>query len=230
VASLWAAGKALGKLRQGRIEAFLIMNAGFILFSASMPGVPKYDGVRLFLPLFPFIACLAGLGLRRLWGWLVERLRSNSRVAALFGCYFAWLVVGLAWMHPFYLSYYGGAVGGAYGAHRVFKLESTYWAEVVDEAVIDVILTETPEGGIFAIYPHERFALDLLVPQILKERPDIQERHFDEGTWDLAVLNCRQGMFTEQAWNLYREGTPIFAHRRQGVPLCLVFKRERKDR
>jgi len=228
LASLWATVSSLKRFRESRVEMFLILNAGFILFSASMPGVPRYDGVRLFLPAFPFIACLAGLGLGKTWDWLRGRCNATWQTAAPFIAYFLWLLVGLVWMSPFYLSYYGGVVGGAYGAHCVFGMESIYWAESVDADVVDTIVRETPEGGVFAIFPHERFALDLIVPEVQNRRPDIREEHFDEDTWDVAALTCRQGMFTDKAWRLYQEGTPTFAHRRQGVPLCLVFKRDRE--
>lgn len=227
LASLWASVSSLKRFRESKVEIFLVLNAGFILVSASMPGVPRYDGVRLFLPAFPFIACLAGLGLGKGWDWLRSRVHASWRAAVPFGACFVWLLAGTVWMSPFYLSYYGGLVGGAYGAHQVFGMESIYWAESVDAEVVDTIVRETPEGGVFAIFPHERFALDLIVPEIRSRRPDIREGDLNEDTWDVAALSCRQGMFTDNAWRLYREGTPILAHRRQGVPLCLVFRRGR---
>lgn len=231
VAAIVAAVKALRRFRTSKVEVLLVANAAFILFSASMPSVPKYDGVRLFLPAFPFIACLAGLGLRQAQPWLLERLKSARNAAWAFGLYFLWQAAGIAWMHPFYLSYYGGLVGGAAGAHRLFGMESTYWADVVDQKVVDFLIQRVPQGGTFVVFPYERLALDLVLKDQLKNfRPDISEGNFEEGRWDVAVLNCRQGLFDEAAWELYRKGQPAFAHRRQGVPLCLIFIKDQRPR
>ncbi len=46
---------------------FAAINFAAILLLAALPWSPKYDGVRLFLPLFPFVALLAGAGFQRLW-------------------------------------------------------------------------------------------------------------------------------------------------------------------
>lgn len=229
LAAALAAARSLRSIRSRPVEGFLLANAGFILLSASMPGVPKYDGVRLFLPAFPFLACLAGMGLRAAYRWLTQRLRSQHRAFAVAAAYFLWLAAAIAWMHPFYLSYYGGLAGGVRGAHSLLGMESTYWSDVVDEDAVQFIVDRTPPGGSFVVFPYERLAMDLILKEHLKkERPDIREEGFDEGRWDVALLNCRQGMFNEPAWELYRNGKPAFAHRRQGVPLCLGFINERK--
>ena len=227
VSAIWGGVVRLRDLKKQPVTVFLVLNAGLILLSASMPGVPKYDGARLFLPAFPFIACLAGIGLREAFG-LVERCLDSVRLAsAVLGGYFLWLSASLVWIHPFYLSYYGGAVGGVSGANRVLQLESSYWAEAFEQEALDFLVRNAPDGGVYAIHPHERFALDLILkPEISAVRPDLREEHFDEDTWDLLILNCRQGMFSEKAWQLYRHGQPVFVHRRQGVPLCMIFQRE----
>lgn len=210
--------------RKNKIEILLAANAFLILLSASSPGVPKYDGVRLFLPAFPFIACLAGLGLSTIHDYLMKHLKDLRKVGAIWAAYLVWLIAGIAWMHPYYLSYYGGLAGGASGAHKIFGFESTYWGDVVDDQALDFVIENAPKRAGYVIVPHGRLALDNVLKMQLKEkRPDIREVDFDEAKWDIAVLNCRQGLFNDQAWNLYKQGKPAFVHKRQGVPLCMIF-------
>jgi len=42
------------------LDALVLLNAVFTIGLAALPNVPKYGGVKLFLPFFPFLAILAG--------------------------------------------------------------------------------------------------------------------------------------------------------------------------
>ncbi|MDP7130317.1 MAG: hypothetical protein QF437_07505, partial [Planctomycetota bacterium] len=63
-------------------------------------------------------------------------------------------------------------------------------------------------------------------PLVKNLRPDIRRVPFDPADWDLLVLICRQGMFTEKAWQIYRHQEPAFVNSRQGVPLCMIFEKD----
>jgi hypothetical protein len=101
----------------------------------------KYDNDRLFMPVYPFLAALAGIG----FGWLLQGLhrlmeclqrpRLTSAAGWLLGA--ALLVpqsVGMAGLYPHLLSYYSEAVGGLPGATRL-GLETTYWCETYASAL-----------------------------------------------------------------------------------------------
>jgi len=117
-------------LRDDR-QAFLVANLAVTLGVFAMPGVPKYDGVRLFLPAFPFLALLAGIGGARCWDWVARRWRRRPwRPLLLSALFFLGQFAGIAWFHPYELSYYNALVGGLWGAEKL-GFETTYWHEVV---------------------------------------------------------------------------------------------------
>jgi hypothetical protein len=100
-----------------------------------------YDDDRLFMPTFPFLAALAGMG----FSWLVvllkaffQRLRRPGFAAALSAAaaigFLITPILGIVTFYPHYLSYYSESVGGLPGATKL-GLETTYWAESFKEAV-----------------------------------------------------------------------------------------------
>jgi 4-amino-4-deoxy-L-arabinose transferase-like glycosyltransferase len=119
-----------------------------LLISALVPMLPfiighsiVYDGERLFLPAFPFLAALAGLG----FGWLAdgvrglaERWRRPTWAGAMaVGCAAVLLAppaMATVSLYPHLLSYYSEGVGGLPGAVKM-GLDATYWVETYAEAI-----------------------------------------------------------------------------------------------
>ena len=119
-----------------------------MLAVASAPKTPRYDGVRLFLPVFPFLALLGGKGSLVLVRW-VERMgsaRLTRWVAAAIGLAIAaeggWALVSY---YPFELSYFNSIVGGLPGAEKR-GFETTYWGEALNDDVLTQ-LNNLPDGS-----------------------------------------------------------------------------------
>jgi 4-amino-4-deoxy-L-arabinose transferase-like glycosyltransferase len=94
-----------------------------------------FDNERFMMPVFPFIAALAGVGFVRTVT-TVERFLSNRRmdlrrqqlvVIMLIMMLVPHLLLAYD-LYPDLLSYYSEVIGGAYGA-RLLGLETTYWSE-----------------------------------------------------------------------------------------------------
>ena len=103
------------------------------------PSVPRYDGPRLFLNAFPFVACLAGAGFARsldlLGGALGKPLAGAGR-AALGALLLGSAALGLWRVHPFEpYSYYNALIGGPSGALRL-GLSPVLWA-MADRRSVD---------------------------------------------------------------------------------------------
>lgn len=127
---------------------------------ASAPGTPKYDGIRLFAPLFPFLALMAGGGadlLLAIGRWADRRHAASSpyapksaRSAFLLGL-FVLLALGVdggfgMTYHPHLLSYFNPLVGGIAGAEKA-GYEVTWWGEVVDDEVLEELDETIPDGA-----------------------------------------------------------------------------------
>jgi hypothetical protein len=117
-----------------------------------------YDNDRLFMPAFPYIAALAGIGLdwtlRGIRSWLT--LRGRMALATPLAVIVLVLVYGphlalAAPLYPHWLSYYSEIVGGLPGATRL-GLETTYWCDTYTEA-LDYLNKNAQMGDVVWIDP-----------------------------------------------------------------------------
>jgi len=214
--------------------ALLALGLAIALIPNALPSSPKYNGVRLFLPAFPFLAALAGGGFA--WAQLrlstvlkaegPRRARLSGLIAAALG---AILLLpgfsGAARTHPYQLAYYNSLVGGTAGA-SARGFETIYWGQVFQEA---------PQflNGIEKPYPRV-----LLVPKgviYLLEfqqaagalRPDVlftgEER--EAASVDYVMFQAMQSDYTDLCWSLVREAEPVFEVTVEGTPLLLAYDR-----
>ncbi len=240
----------LSAIREGgkRIGLLLILSAAVPLGVAAVPGTLKYDGVRLFLPAFPFLACLAGVGFGAIAS-LLTRSGAGSpggktfRRVAVPVIGLALLVSPVVWTvryHPYYLSYYNEFAGGLRGASAM-GLEETYWGDAVNRDVWQYLLdaAQSEDGTrrpkVLYLGPwdapeiyqnrYAKFRLDAL---------DLENEMIVVGNQirlpDYILLNCRKGMFNEAMWKLYRDEGDCYTRTAtfefDGVPLVMVFKRK----
>ncbi|MHB8995418.1 MAG: ArnT family glycosyltransferase [Armatimonadota bacterium] len=123
-----------------RAALALMVWAVFInLLPSSLPSSPKYNGVRLFLPVFVPLIILAAAG----FGWLARSLaarlaRSGRETRLMLGLL---LIIALApglyattKSYPYGMSYYNALIGGTKGA-VARGMEATYWGDTFYAAV-----------------------------------------------------------------------------------------------
>jgi hypothetical protein len=153
---------------------WILLNLSALLIIRALPGTPVHDGVRLFCPVFPFLAMIAGIGGATLWsGSLcpagISRLGtfrqrtgifriSLSRIS-LVGIYLMCLF-NLFWYAPQWLSFYNPIVGGLSGAVRV-GMEPTYYWDGLDNEVLDWLKKNTKDGEKMMFSIHSRKTLQL---------------------------------------------------------------------
>jgi hypothetical protein len=59
---------------------WLFLNMLSLLFIRALPGTPVHDGIRMFVPAFPFLAIIAGIGAATLWkGIFWNRISVNKK-------------------------------------------------------------------------------------------------------------------------------------------------------
>ena len=215
--------------RANRWVLLILSQIAFYYVILVLPVSPDYDGVRLFLPVFPFLACLAGLGFRGLRDWVFRNSDrwpvlmkwGKERVAALiFVIVFAWPIIQLAVIHPFYLEYYNGLTGGVAGANRA-GFETTYWFDTVTPRVREEINQLPPQSRVGVLPPvvdYLRYMQDhgLLRKDLVMTQTDM----------DYIILLPRQSQFRDFVWELYHRHEPVFKLSLDGVPLLLIYRNQ----
>ena len=211
-----------------KIGMLIIFSALFPLILMSLPGIPKYDGVRLFLPAFPFLAILSGIGLEQLGektdGFIRRKLnlRTIIHLPLIIGLLFLGISARpLVAISPYYLSYYNILAGGVKGAKKL-GMETTYWGDSMTQTVLDY-LNGQPPGTRVNFFPVGSNIVPLL--EFSGElRSDIEVTSREKA--DFLVLNCRQGFFDDKLWKIYKEEKPIKEAGTfyKGVPLTAVYR------
>ena len=120
-------GWAVRFIRQPRNRFTVALFLWPVLVMAFLAPV-KYNGVRLFLPAFPFLCVFAALGLSCVYE-RVPRGRWRRGAAAALAVALSWGVVvsNMAW-HPYQSSFYNALIGGLDGA-TARGFETTYWGQ-----------------------------------------------------------------------------------------------------
>ena len=226
--------EAARKIKRPSQHALFLISAGVILLLFSMPNVPRYDGVRLFLSLFPLLAMLGGVGL----AWVLSKLPQKG--AILFAVAFIFSqAIPLATMAPCHLSYYSRLVGGTSGAVKL-GMEPTYWGDSVTWEAFDWLYNQHPFG------PRARVAF-FPMSEFIAGGYDEAAREFKGGLfsydyyvddnrfrivkfddqWDYAVLFARQSMIGNDpaAKALWESAQPVWTFSRGGVDLCRIYRK-----
>ncbi|MBI3736961.1 glycosyltransferase family 39 protein [Candidatus Sumerlaeota bacterium] len=200
---------------------------------ASAPGTPKYDGVRLFLPLFAFIALLAGGGAHlfvAFANWLDRRRDpwgSSNKLLKIVSWGLALVIltdggIAISRYYPYLLSYFNPLAGGIKGAEER-GFEVTYWGEAVNEDVIKEINEKLPkEASLKVLALHEKCFEHLQKWKKLRE--DIKLG--GDPPYDAHLLLWRRGFFLrpEKALSTSNAFPPIAEWKKNDVTLLTLHR------
>ncbi len=147
-------GIALARKRESiRFATFLIWNISFWLLAFTVGLARPYDGTRLFLLVFPFVAILAAIGAEHVYTVLAKaRPRRIAAFAVIAVFLLAPAAAAFFAYEPFGLSYYNIVLGGLPGAYKA-GMPVTYWGETADDEIFNYINTNAPEGARLAAFP-----------------------------------------------------------------------------
>jgi hypothetical protein len=142
---LLAAAVGLFARRSGALRGIVLLNMVVLYGALALPSAPMHDGVRLFLPLFPFYCVLAGTGAVAVGEWVTGGLevrfpsvvgRRDFIVALTIVAVLAPAAFRTVQVHPHQLSYFNALVGGVEGAERR-GLEVANLKEVLNRAAME---------------------------------------------------------------------------------------------
>jgi len=212
----------------------LFLNALMPLLIAATPFQAAYSGERHFVPAYPYLACLAGVGFGRVLGILSAachhlRERVDQRKARLMlSCGLALLLVSplvaMVRIHPYELSYYSELVSGLPGAVRL-GLETTFWCETYQDALPYLNGNAEPGALIWAENPfvlrfyqrHNMLRKDLIVTGGDVVSPYVA---------DYAVVQMHQTGFSRipEIVDVMREHLPVYTLAYQDVALLHIYR------
>lgn len=217
-----------------RMGWLLLLNAAVPLLVAATGLQASYSGERHFIPTYPYLACLAGVG----FGTTLNALSAASsrwydglqlrNTRWIIGLFLALLLlpplVSLACIHPYELSYYSELVGGLRGATRM-GLETTFWCETYLDAL--PYLNEHAAAGV-SVWAENPYVLRLYQREQML-RQDLQVIGGDTISpfaAHYAVVEMRQTGFsyTPEVVDVMQQYTPVYTLAYQGVPLMHIYK------
>ncbi|MGI9039092.1 MAG: glycosyltransferase family 39 protein [Gemmatimonadota bacterium] len=225
VATLALALLALGSLRRRgetrTLVALCLLQMLFWWGLLALPSSPNHDGVRLWLPMFPFVAVLAGIGFGALGAAVRRRFRgvaATAAIAVVASLFFFPTVLGMLHARPYYLSWYGELVGGARGASRA-GMEATYWFDAVTASFRERLDGALPERAVVFAHPNPEYYQQLQALGLLRE--DL--RFTDELPADYVLLLARRALLEPRWAAVYDSVPPLLAAELDGVELAGLY-------
>ena len=203
------------------LKLFLLVNGLVPLAVQAFLTSCRYDGVRLFLPAFPFLCALSAVGI----GELAVMIRRRGLRLAFLGAYACLFLVSvwfsLVRYHPHQASYYNELIGGVRGATRA-GFETTYWCD----GFRDVLgWMDRNRDSVFWIpigaHVFDTYADVGMVPQNLHIL--VSPAAVPDGA-DYLVLQMRQGLFNDVLWRYCRDERPVFSCGVAGAPLVNIYR------
>ncbi len=151
-------------------EVLLLMSMLWPLILFSLPGITVYDGVRLFLMVFPLAAVFIGQGAVIAFDWLNRKIstRLAATVVSLLILTQAYATITCA---PCWLSYYSLLTGGLNGA-KALGMEVTYWGDSITAGMLQEVVDQIPENSIVQVSP----ILHPAYLQTLQETPELKRK------------------------------------------------------
>ncbi len=201
------------------LPLFLLFHFFTPLLLLLLPLAQGYDGCRLFLPAFPFAAAIVGIG----YHVMIETLRSRFKPIFLHIVLYCMLIIPSLYTYiqisPFYLAYYNELVGGIRGAKEL-GMESTYWCDALVYDFLVEMNDHIPEGA--KLKP---CSMSYPLIDYYKQRGWLRDDidHVAEPPWDYYLLQCRQGMFRQLEWYLFKQQKAISEIQVDGVPLFRLY-------
>jgi 4-amino-4-deoxy-L-arabinose transferase-like glycosyltransferase len=194
---------------------FLLVNAFTPLAVVAFLTPCKYDGVRLFLPAFPFLCALAAIGAQEVC--TLPRAPWARRAAAA-GCgviFLSAFAFSTLRYHPFQTSYYNELLGGVRGA-AAKGFETEYWGNAYGKLI--PWLQKHPGVPFWVPINYD----SLKMYEDLGILPDL--RLTGRAQADYLVLLVRQGRFDKELWRFYRSEKPEYSVMLLGQPLVNVYR------
>ncbi|MFH1301340.1 MAG: glycosyltransferase family 39 protein [Planctomycetota bacterium] len=224
----WKSGCSVSDKQQHRPngEMLLLLSLLWPLVLFSLPGITVYDGVRLFLMVFPLAAILIGQGAVTVFDWAHRRFPPRLATTTIALLLLTQFYPTIAYA-PCWLSDYSLLIGGLKGANAA-GMEVTYWGDSITADMLQKVTDEVPENSVIQLAP----ILHPAYLQTLQETPELKRKgiqlipfeserpvseyvlYFQRNPYLPQMLQAPQS----EAWTVITEVT------RQDVPLARLIR------
>lgn len=210
-------------------DLLLAFCALFPILLIAMPTVPIFGGTKHWLPAMPFLALLAGVGVKavvdasRSYWPRAERLAAAAVIVALVVPAFVETVTS----HPFGIAHYSLAAGGTRGAADI-GFNRQFWGYTTG-SITEWLNREVGRNG--RVFFHDT-ALDSV--RLFKDdgalRRDIRWAGTDSA--DIALVHHEQHMahVEYEIWERFGHTAPTMVLTHEGVPIISVYTRRERGR
>lgn len=234
---------------QRALGGLLLINVAAPLAIPVLGNSLLYDNDRLFMPAFPFLAALGGIGAGWIMQWLESRVdrwlgdwiaRHKFATRMILATVIAGLMVApqliaASGLYPHLLSYYSETVGGLRGATRL-RLETTYWCETYASALPYLNAHAKPGDVIWVdLWSHDVLFYFQRQGQL---RPDVRVAWPEDGSSvfvgregvpiareaaDWVLVHYRQTGFDEALWRWLKGQEPVLRLGYRDIPLMELY-------
>lgn len=205
-------------IRRGKTwDKIILLNALYPIVFFSLPGVYRYDWVRLFLPAFPFVCLVAGRGIVAILHMFGHKLRVVSLLAVI-ALWSGTIYASVIRIHPWESAYYNEFIGGIAGANRI-GMESEFWGNSYLAVLLWMnankkhAMCVTPTTHPFYYYQ----AMGQIEPGVVFTA--------DKTSCEYVIVLMRQGVFIRDPFIARVVGSqkPVHTVSVDGVPLVGVY-------
>jgi 4-amino-4-deoxy-L-arabinose transferase-like glycosyltransferase len=201
-----------------------------------------FDNERLMMPVFPFLAALAGIGFALALTYVRQAAqhqgtlsRTRTWTAAFVAAVFLPHTFTALLLYPYLLSFYSMSLGGIWGA-RLLRMETTYWCETYRSA-LRYVNEHAPPGGSVWAECHDVLRYYQRQGEL---RRDLKIGSDSEGSYsafegeeayhipleeaDVTVIQYRQSGFYRPIRAQMERQPPVYRLTRLGVPLLAIYQ------
>lgn len=206
-------------LKKGSVwDKIMLANAVYPILFFSLPGVYRYDWIRLFLPAYPFVVLVTARGMKVTISWFKKDLRQVGVISIIF-LWFVTLFFSVIRIHPWESAYYNEFVGGIAGANRL-GFETEYWGNSYMDVLSWMNLNKKTMMCVWPDYQPMSYylAMGQLEPGVVFDAKDKACKY--------QVVLMRQGYFyyNPMIEHLIKNQKPVYTVTVDGVILVGVYK------
>jgi hypothetical protein len=215
-------------------HVLILLCALMTIGTVSFLPVPKYGGVKLFLPFFPFFALLGGVGVQwvadRICGLLPDltsltgQIRRRAIEALVAGLLIVPAAVATARVHPYHLSYYNAFIGGLPGAAKA-GMERQYY-DVFYKALVAWMNVNLPRDAQVHFLPNNKeyvrsapwYRMDGVLRKDIRIATDLEKAGY------LVLTHEERWREWPELQKKYGSLPSLYEIAVEGVPLLNVYK------